>query len=122
MLRRPPRSGSRSATWSQFADRGYARTTLRSIADVANVHPALLHHHFGTKQQLYRAALDLPEDPTEVLDRLLAETPREQFAEALARYVISTWRDPETGPQLRAMTRQNLADPEGTEPSGPTGN
>ncbi|EWT02507.1 hypothetical protein N865_05335 [Intrasporangium oryzae NRRL B-24470] len=97
---------------AQFADRGYTKTTIRSIAEGAGVHPALLGHHFGTKHQLYREALDLPVDPLEVLVRLLDETPREEFAEALARHFISIWRDPQTGEWMRALVRQHLAEPE----------
>jgi hypothetical protein len=35
------------------------------------VDPALVHHHFGTKQQLFVAAVQLPFQPTEVIGRLL---------------------------------------------------
>jgi AcrR family transcriptional regulator len=97
----------------QFAERGYNKTTIRSIAAEAEVHPALLNHYFDTKHELYREALDLPVDPTEVLVRLLDQTPREEFAEALARHFISTWRDPQTGAWMRTLARQNLAEPEG---------
>jgi AcrR family transcriptional regulator len=97
----------------QFAERGYAQTTIRSIAAGAGVHPALLHHYFGTKQQLYRDALDLPVDPLEVLLRLLDETAPEQFAEALTRHFISTWRDPVAGAWLRAAAQHNIATPQG---------
>ena len=97
----------------QFADRGYDKTTLRSIAEAADVHPALLHHYFGTKQRLYRDAFDLPIDPLEVLDLLIEKTPREQFTEALVRHFIVTWRARETGPWSRAVTRDMFADPDG---------
>lgn len=58
---------------SQFADRGYRQTTIRSVADTAGVHPALLHHYFSTKEQRYSQALDLPVNPAEVLERLLED-------------------------------------------------
>ena len=116
--RRPRPSQTREqiirAARDQFADRGYTRTTLRSVAAAAQVHPGLLHHYFGTKQQLYRDALDLPVDPWEVLTRLLTGTPRDQLPDALARQFVSTWRDPATGAPLRALARRTYGDPDAT--------
>ncbi len=40
-----------------FAERGAKGATIRAIAERAGVSPALLQHHFGTKEQL-RAACD----------------------------------------------------------------
>ena len=116
--RRPGPSQTREqilrAAREQFAERGYTHTTLRSVAAAAQVHPGLLHHYFGTKQQLYRDALELPVDPWEVLTRLLDDTPREQFPEALVRQFVSTWRDPTSGARLRAMARRTYGDPDTT--------
>jgi AcrR family transcriptional regulator len=97
----------------QFAGRGYTRTTLRSVGEAAQAHPALLHHYFRTKQQLYRDALDLPIDPWQVLTRLLTQTPQTSSG-ALVRHFISTWRDTVAGPRLRAMARSTYGDPDGT--------
>ena len=96
---------------AQFAERGYNRTTLRSVAEAADVHPALLHHYFRSKQQLYSEALDLPVDPWEVIARLLTDTPRDQLPDALVRHFVSTWRDPEAGARMRARTRRTLGEP-----------
>jgi AcrR family transcriptional regulator len=41
-----------------LAGQGYAATTLRAIADAANVQPSLVHYHFGGKQQLLVAVLE----------------------------------------------------------------
>lgn len=97
-----------------FAERGYERTGLRVIAEAAGVHPALIHYHFGGKQQLYQEVLDLPFDPWEVLTRLLDETPRSELPEALLRQFLGNWRDPEIGSRLVAMLRHALAEEEGT--------
>lgn len=70
--------------------------------------------YFGSKQQLYREALHLTVDPWEVLTRLLEDTPRDDFAGALVRQFVSTWRDPTLGPQLRARARQAHGDPDAT--------
>ena len=103
------------AARDQFAERGYTRVTLRSIAGAAQVHPALLHHYFGTKQALYAEALDLPVDPWEVLSRLLSDTPRDQLPAALVRHFVSTWRDSESGARLRARTRQTFGEADQTD-------
>jgi AcrR family transcriptional regulator len=116
--RRPGPSQTRDqileAARGLFADRGYDRTTIRSVAAAAGVNQGLVHHYFGSKQQLYREALDLTVDPWEVLTRLLDDTPRDRFAAALVRQFISSWRDPVLGPQLRARARQAYADPDAT--------
>lgn len=116
--RRPGPSQTREqilqAAREQFAGRGYNKTTLRSIADAADVHPALLHHYFRSKQQLYNDALNLPVDLWEVLTRLLTDTPADQVANALVRHFVSTWRDPVSGARLRAMARRTYGDPDGT--------
>jgi AcrR family transcriptional regulator len=40
-----------------FAEKGFAGTSLRSIAKQAEVSPALLVHHFGTKDALVKEAI-----------------------------------------------------------------
>ena len=116
--RRPGPSHTREqilhAAREQFAARGYTHTTLRSVAAAAQVNPGMLHHFFGSKEQLYREALDLSVDPWEVLCRLLDDTPRDQLPEALVRQFVSTWRDPALGPRLQARARQTYGDPNGT--------
>lgn len=99
-----------AAARTQFADRGYTATTLRSVAQAAGVHPALIHHHFGSKEQLYNAALSLPVDPIEVVTRL-TQVPREEFPEQLVRHFIATWRDPQAGPILHALLRRAISEP-----------
>jgi AcrR family transcriptional regulator len=47
---------------ASFGERGFDGTTIRSVALAAGVDPALVHHYFGTKQQLFVAGLELPID------------------------------------------------------------
>lgn len=54
------------AARSVFARAGYERATIRAIASRAKVDPALVHHHFGTKQELFVAAHELPLSPSGV--------------------------------------------------------
>lgn len=41
-----------------FAERGYAATSMRTIADAAGVTPAMIHYYFGSKESLLRAVLE----------------------------------------------------------------
>lgn len=52
-----------AAARSAFADAGYERATIRAIAARCGVDPALVHHHFGTKQDLFVAAVEFPISP-----------------------------------------------------------
>ncbi len=51
---------------AEFAERGMSGTTIRGVAERAGVSPALVQHHFGTKERL-RSACD--EHVTEYLRR-----------------------------------------------------
>jgi AcrR family transcriptional regulator len=53
----PNRESILAAARRQFIERGYDGATIRSIAAAAGVDPALVHHYFGTKDQLLLAAL-----------------------------------------------------------------
>ena len=46
-----------------FAARGFGSTSVRAIAADAGVDPSLVHHYFGTKDDLFLAALEIPVDP-----------------------------------------------------------
>ncbi len=75
-----------------FAARGFAGTTIRAVAAGAGVDPALVHHYFGTKDDLFMAALELPVDPRTALRPALAEGP-DRAGEALLRTFLAVWDD-----------------------------
>jgi AcrR family transcriptional regulator len=83
--RRSGESGTKEAILdaarAQFAERGYHGATIRAIAGVAAVDPALVHHFYGTKETLFAAAMRLPFVPSEVLSVALA---RDAWAEGAA--------------------------------------
>jgi AcrR family transcriptional regulator len=64
-----------------FAERGPDAVTVREIATAAGVSPALVLHHYGSKDGL-RAAVD--EHAARVFDDMLAQLGEDEAAEALA--------------------------------------
>jgi AcrR family transcriptional regulator len=107
--RRPGPSSTRSeilaAARTLFAARGYQATTVRDIAADAGVNPALVHHYFGSKEQVFVAALNLPLNPADIVTGLRDAGPRSQLGARVVRFFVRTWRDPATGQPLQAMLR-----------------
>ena len=69
---------------------------MRTIASDAGVDAALVHHYFGTKQQLFVAAVELPFDGRSA-PVLLWSGPPEETGARFARYFLSIWEDPRSG-------------------------
>lgn len=113
--RRPGAPDTRAAILAaaseRFAAQGYAGTSVRSIATAAGVDAALVHHYFGTKDDLFVAALQLPVDPRERLAAVIAHGP-EGAGEQMLRVFLSVWDDPELQLPLIGLARSIL------EPSG----
>lgn len=87
-----------------FAEQGYDGTTIRGIAAEAGVNQALIHHFFGSKDQMFAAALALPVNPAAIVAAVL-EGPREQAGERLIRLFLTIWRHPETRSPFLALLR-----------------
>ena len=115
--RRPGGPDTRAAILSAarelFAASGFGGTTIRAIAAAAGVDPALVHHYFGTKDDLFVAALELPVDPRKVLAPVIAEGP-DGAAERMLRVFLSVWDDPELRLPLLGLAR-GMLDPAGTK-------
>ncbi|SUD48342.1 transcriptional regulator BetI [Nocardia otitidiscaviarum] len=108
--RRPGQSGTRAAILDaarvRFAEVGFDRASIRSIAAAAGVDPALVHHYFGTKQQLLTAALDIPADPS-VVTGAIAAVPLDRLGDTIVRTVVGLWDSP-IGVQAVAAFRSML--------------
>ncbi|MFG1900498.1 TetR family transcriptional regulator [Micromonospora carbonacea] len=95
--RRPGNPGTREAILdaarTAFAERGFDASSIRSIAAAAGVDPALVHHYFGGKDQLFLAAMGAPLDPGELLPRVLAGDP-DGVGERLVRTFLGVWDSP----------------------------
>jgi AcrR family transcriptional regulator len=89
-----------------FARNGIDRTSIRAVAAGAGVDAALVHHYFGTKQQLFAAAIHLPIDPMTVLVPM-RDTPIEELGLRLPSVLLPIW-DSEMGAGLIATVRSLL--------------
>lgn len=111
--RRPGESGTRDAILqaarSRFADDGYRGATIRAIAGDAGVDPALVHHYFGSKQELFAAVVEFPVSPTVVVNRL-EQASGEDAGAQLLRTFLSLWDVPEYHDRMRILMRTAMAD------------
>ena len=76
-----------------FAEHGFDGTSLRQVAREAGVDPALVHHFFKGKDELFALSVDLPADPAEVLAGVESLDPG-QRAEEIVRAVLRLWESP----------------------------
>ncbi|MGI8446450.1 MAG: TetR family transcriptional regulator [Streptosporangiaceae bacterium] len=92
------------AARAEFAAHGYEKTSMRAIARAAGVDAALLHHYFGSKQQLFLAALDFPLDP-DAIARLILAGDQGQVGDRVVRFALTLWEDPPVRERLLAALR-----------------
>lgn len=75
-----PRERILEAAVAEFADRGYVRASLSRIARRAGVAKSLVLYYFGSKDDLYRAAVDRALQPVEAaLEEVAPDLPRDLF-------------------------------------------
>jgi hypothetical protein len=92
-----------AAARGEFAEHGWAGTTIRAVARAADVDPALVYHYFESKEGLLDAAT----------------TPPQRWLDNVAK----TWTTP-----VRPMSGHSMISPTGccwngsttAEPAGPT--
>jgi len=99
--RRPGNQDTREAILASardaFAERGYDGASIRNIATSAGVDPALVHHYFGTKNQLFIDAMQFPLDPAVLLPQVAAAG-LDGFGERLMRTMLAVWDSKAGGP------------------------
>jgi AcrR family transcriptional regulator len=108
--RRPGNENTREsileAARKAFGERGYAGASIRYIATSAGVDPALVHHYFGNKDQLFLAAMRAPFDPGMVLPKVLAGG-IDGVGERVVRTLLGILESP-AGASVAAMIRSAL--------------
>jgi AcrR family transcriptional regulator len=90
-----------------FARNGIDKTSIRAVAAGAGVDPALVHHYYGTKQQLFAAAIHIPIDPMQIIGPM-RETPVSELGLKLPSVLLPLW-DSELGSGFIATLRSLLA-------------
>ncbi|WP_371578121.1 TetR family transcriptional regulator [Streptomyces sp. NBC_01314] len=94
-----------AAAREEFAERGYDKTSMRGIAKAAGVDSALVHHYFGTKDQVFEAAITLSFAPVMEAPRTVEEGPLDGVGERLTRFIVGVWENPTTRAPLLAIVR-----------------
>ncbi|WOX11591.1 TetR/AcrR family transcriptional regulator [Streptomyces sp. N50] len=109
---RPPRTESAdtrdrilAAAREEFSERGYEKTSVRGIAKAAGVDPALVHHYFGTKEQVFEAAIAVALAPAQNAPDAVVEGPLDGVGERLTRFIFGIWENPATRTPLLAVVR-----------------
>ncbi|MEU7422551.1 TetR family transcriptional regulator [Streptomyces sp. NPDC048362] len=109
---RPPRAESAdtrdrilTAAREEFSERGYDKASVRGIAKAAGVDSALVHHYFGTKEQVFAAALEVAFAPALDAPNALADGPLDGVGERLTRFILGVWENPTTRTPLLAILR-----------------
>ncbi len=97
----------RRAALILFAERGFAATTIRSVAQDADVDPALVMHFFRSKEQLFEACVEWPFDPDERIAAVVAGG-LEGAGEQLVRLFLETWDADEGRNPIVALMRSAL--------------
>ncbi|WP_394813007.1 TetR/AcrR family transcriptional regulator [Streptomyces boetiae] len=93
---------------AEFAGSGYDRASIRAIARGADVNPALVHHYFGTKEQVFAAAVASAAAPaTQGLDAE-ARFAAQEFGESFTRLFFGIWENPEGRAPLVAILRSAM--------------
>ncbi len=93
-----------------FADEGYESVSMRRIAAQAGVDPSLIHHYFGSKDDLFLAAVELPLDPAPEVAAVLKEGGVEGAGGRLMRAFVAIWDGPHSD-KLLAVVRTSLSKP-----------
>jgi AcrR family transcriptional regulator len=109
--RRPGRSDTRDAILAAarelFAEKGYDGASIRAIARGADVNPALVHHFFGPKENVFIEAMRLPFSPAELLP-VIMNAPEGRIGEALIRTFLGIWGDAERRAPMVALLRSAM--------------
>ncbi|KUN09991.1 TetR family transcriptional regulator [Streptomyces yokosukanensis] len=109
---RPPRAESAdtrdrilTVAREEFSERGYEKTSVRGIAKAAGVDSALVHHYFGTKEQVFEAAISVSFSAALHAPEAVAAGPLDGVGERLTRFVFGVWDNPATRAPLLAVLR-----------------
>jgi AcrR family transcriptional regulator len=117
--RRPGPNTTRDAVLAaareRFAQHGYDRVRMRDVAADAGVDVALVTYHFGSKDGLFAAALEMHTPMAALMADVLEHGEIDDFGERFLRRVLEVWDDEETGGALVALVRSAMSHPPAAE-------
>lgn len=96
-----------AAAGSEFLSHGYEGASVRAIARRAGVDPALVHHYFGGKADLFAESIRAPIRPDRIVTEIL-RGPRDQVGDSLVRMLLSTMEDGRTRDRVIGLIRTAL--------------
>jgi AcrR family transcriptional regulator len=99
------------AARAMFANQGYEVVSLRAIARQAGVDPALVHHFFASKSDLFAAAMQLPVDPAPFITGLMAGD-RDALGERLVLALVQLWDRPDGFAGFLGLVRGAVTHPD----------
>jgi AcrR family transcriptional regulator len=103
-----------AAARAMFGEVGYTATTLRGVAQRAGVDPALILHHFGSKEVLFRNTMHVTFDPAAIA-AIIVDRGGGSLGERLCLYFLGLWEEDATREPLLAMLRSALTNPAAAE-------
>lgn len=83
-----------------FAELGYEKTTIREVANAAEIHPSMVMRYYGSKEDLFAAAATIDFHMPD-----LSKLPPEMRGRALIEHVIEQWEGDATGHELKVLLR-----------------
>jgi AcrR family transcriptional regulator len=93
-----------AAARAAFAARGYDAVSIRAVAREAGVDPALVHRFYGSKEELFVAAMELPLSPGQLVPALLADGV-DDLGERLVRTLLELFDRPAAFAPFLALIR-----------------
>ena len=91
-----------------FAEHGYDKASVRAIARGAGVDSALVHHYFGTKEQVFAAAVAAAAAPAATALQSIPKDHPAAVGEQMVRFFLGIWENPQTRGPLLAIARSAL--------------
>jgi AcrR family transcriptional regulator len=90
-----------------FAERGYDDVSLRAVARDAGVDPALIHHYFPDKAELFAATMAIPVRPDRIVAEILAG-PHDAIGASIVRAIVTRFEDPGVRGPILTLVRTAL--------------
>jgi AcrR family transcriptional regulator len=93
-----------AAAKESFASKGFDKTSFRGVAKQSGVDPALVHHYFASKDDLFLESLDIPFDPRTLVAEWTSDGV-DQLGVQIATRFLEVWDNPATRLPIETLLR-----------------